>query len=125
MDRREFLFRGIGVATVAAMEPRFAVAGAQYFEETLAPGLAGRVLVVVELAGGNDGLNTVVPYTDPLYANTYRKNIGVPAASAPDLDGKLGFTPVMTGLKSLWDANPPAVLEGCSSPNPNLSRVTS
>src|SRR5947207_1424340 len=47
MDRREFLFRGVGVATVAAMVPRFAVAGARYFEESLGAGLAGRVLVVV------------------------------------------------------------------------------
>ena len=125
MDRREFLFRGIGVATVAAMVPRFAVAGARYFEESLAPGLTGRVLVVVELAGGNDGLNTVVPYTDPLYYSTYRKTIGVPAASVLDLDGKLGLNPVMTGLKSLWDANRLAVIEGVSYPNPNLSHFTS
>ena len=125
MDRREFLFRGVGVATVAAMVPRFAVAGARYFEESLGAGLAGRVLVVVELAGGNDGLNTVVPYTDALYSNTYRKNIGVSAASVLDLDGKLGFNPVMTGLKSLWDANRLAVIEGVSYPNPNLSHFTS
>ena len=42
-----------------------------------------------------------------------------------DLDGKLGFNPVMTGLKSLWDANRLAVIEGVSYPNPNLSHFTS
>ena len=125
MDRREFLFRGIGVATVSAMVPRFAVAGARFFEESLAPGAGARVLVVVELAGGNDGLNTIVPYTDPLYSGTYRKTIGVPASSVLDLDGKLGMNPVMTGLKSLWDAGRLAVIEGVSYPNPNLSHFTS
>ncbi len=125
MDRREFLFRGIGVATVSAMVPRFAVAGARFFEESLAPGAGGRVLVVVELAGGNDGLNTIVPYTDPLYSGTFRKTIGVPADSVLDLDGKLGMNPVMSGLKSLWDAGRLAVVEGVSYPNPNLSHFTS
>jgi uncharacterized protein (DUF1501 family) len=125
MDRREFIFRGIGVATVSAMVPRFAVAGARFFEETLTPGVGARVLVVVELAGGNDGLNTVVPYTDPLYSSTYRKTIGVPANAVLDLDGKLGMNPVMTGLKSLWDAGRLAIVEGVSYPNPNLSHFTS
>jgi uncharacterized protein (DUF1501 family) len=125
MDRREFLFRGIGVATVSALVPRFAVAGAKYFEETVALEIPGRVLVVVELAGGNDGLNTIVPYTDPLYTDNLRKTIGVPAASVLDLDGKLGMNPVMTGLKSLWDSSRLAIVEGISYPNPNLSHFTS
>ena len=125
MDRREFLFRGIGVATVSAMVPRFSVAGTRFFEESVGTGAADRVLVVVELAGGNDGLNTVVPYTDPLYAGTLRKTIGVPAASVLDLDGTLGLNPVMTGIKSLWDAGRVAIVEGVSYPNPNLSHFTS
>ena len=125
MDRREFLFRGIGVATVSAMVPRFAVAGAKLFEESIEAAVPGRVLVVLELAGGNDGLNTVVPYTDALYYGTYRKTIGVPAAAVLDLDGRLGLNPVMTGLKSLWDAGRVSVIEGVAYPNPNLSHFTS
>lgn len=124
MDRREFLFRGLGIASVSAMVPRFAVAGARFFEESVAA-VPGRVLVVLELAGGNDGLNTVVPYTDPLYSGTLRKTIGIPASAVLDLDGKLGFNPVMAGLKSLWDGGRVAVLEGVSYPNPNLSHFTS
>ncbi len=124
MNRRELLFRGAGLATVTAMLPRFAVAGTRFFEESVQAD-ASRVLVVLELAGGNDGLNTVVPYTDPLYAGSLRKTIGVPAASVLDLDGRLGLNPVMTGLKSLWDAGRVAVVEGVSYPNPNLSHFTS
>ena len=125
LNRREFLFRSVGAATVSAMVPRFAVAGTRFFEESVAASATSRVLVVVELAGGNDGLNTVVPYTDPLYSGTYRRTIGVPASAVLDLDGKLGFNPVMTGLKSLWDAGRVAVVEGVSYPNPNLSHFTS
>jgi len=125
INRREFLFRSFGAATVSAMVPRFAVAGTRFLEESVAAGASSRVLVVVELAGGNDGLNTVVPYTDPLYAGTYRRTIGVPASAVLDLNGTLGFNPVMTGLKSLWDAGRVAVVEGVSYPNPNLSHFTS
>jgi uncharacterized protein (DUF1501 family) len=70
-------------------------------------------------------LNTVVPYTDPLYSGTLRKTIGVPAASVLDLDGTLGLNPVMTGIKALWDAGRLAIVEGVSYPNPNLSHFTS
>lgn len=124
MNRREFLFRGAGVATLSAMVPRFAVAGTRMFEESVAAA-AGPVLVVVELAGGNDGLNTVVPYTDPLYSGTLRKTIGVTTTSVLDLDGTLGLNPVMTGLKALWDAGRVAVVEGVAYPSPNLSHFTS
>lgn len=124
MNRREFLFRGAGVATLSAMVPRFGIAAARHFEESVAAA-AGPVLVVLELAGGNDGLNTVVPYTDPLYSGTYRKTIGVPASAVLDLDGTLGLNPVMTGLQSLWSAGRVAVVEGVSYPNPNLSHFTS
>ena len=125
LNRREFLFRGVGFATVSAMVPRFPILGTRLLEESVQAGDASRVLVVIELAGGNDGLNMVVPYTDTLYTATYRKTIGVPASDVLDLDGRLGLNPVMTGMKSLWDAGRVAVIEGVSYPNPNLSHFTS
>ncbi|MDQ6893216.1 MAG: DUF1501 domain-containing protein [Acidobacteriota bacterium] len=125
LNRREFLFRGAGFATVSAMVPRFPILGTRYLEESVAAGDASRVLVVIELAGGNDGLNTVVPYTDTLYSATYRKTIGVPASDVLDLDGRLGLNPAMAGMKSLWDAGRVAVIEGVSYPSPNLSHFTS
>jgi len=125
LNRREFLFQGAGLATVSAMVPRFPILGTRYLEESVAAGDASRVLVVIELAGGNDGLNTVVPYTDTLYTGTYRKTIGVPASDVLDLDGRLGLNPAMAGMKSLWDAGRVAVIEGVSYPSPNLSHFTS
>jgi len=125
LNRREFLFRGAGFATLSAMVPVFPILGTRRLEEAVASAASSRVLVVVELAGGNDGLNTVVPYTDSLYSATYRKTIGVPASAILDLDGRLGLNPVMTGMKSLWDAGRVAVVEGVSYPSPNLSHFTS
>ena len=87
MDRRTFIGRSVGLVTVSALVPRFGVAGARFFEESIeAP--PDRVLVVLELAGGNDGLNTVIPYTDPLYL-THRARVGVPAAGVLAHDGLL------------------------------------
>src|SRR5688572_13237266 len=124
INRRVFLGRSLGWATVATLVPRFGVVGtSRLFEESI-EAASDRVLVILELAGGNDGLNTVIPYTDNLY-RTYRPTINVAATSVLDLDGRLGLNPVMTGLKSLWDAGRLAVVEGVSYPNPNLSHFTS
>ena len=124
MDRRTFLGRSIGFVTISALVPRFGVAGTSRLFEESVEAAADRVLVILELAGGNDGLNTVVPYTDSIY-RTMRPTIQVPAAAALDLDGRMGLNPVMTGMKSLWDAGRLAIVPGVSYPNPNLSHFTS
>jgi uncharacterized protein (DUF1501 family) len=123
MDRRAFLGRSVGLVTVSALVPRFGIAGAKFFEESIAAA-ADRVLVVLELAGGNDWLNTVVPYTDPAYY-TLRPTLNVAAGSVLDLDGRLGLNPVMGSLKSLWDAGRVGIVQGVAYPNPNLSHFTS
>ena len=120
ISRRDFLLRTSGFVTVSAMVPRWAVKGAKFFEESIGAELAGRTLVVLELAGGNDDLNTVVPYTDNLYLQL-RSRIGVAANTVLPLDGRLGLNPVMTGLKSLWDVNRLAVVENVGYPNSSLS----
>ena len=123
IDRRAFLVRGLGLATVSALVPRFGIAGAKFFEESIAAS-SDRVLVVLELAGGNDWLNTVVPYTDAAYY-TLRPTLNVAASSVLDLDGRLGLNPVMGSLKSLWDAGRVGIVQGVAYPNPNLSHFTS
>jgi uncharacterized protein (DUF1501 family) len=133
ISRRDFLLRSAGFVTVSAMVPRWAVAGTQNFEESLGSAYPGRTLVVLELMGGNDGLNTVIPYTDNAYSQV-RSRIGIPAASVLQLDSKLGLNgmpinggtkPVMGGLKALWDANRVALVEGIGYPNSSLSHFTS
>src|SRR5262249_6782800 len=124
ISRRDFLLRTAGFVSVSAMVRRWAVAGAKMFEESVGAEAAGRTLVVLELMGGNDGLNTVIPYTDPVYPQV-RSRIGIPQASAIPLDGKLGLNPVMTGIKALWDKNRVALIENVGYPNSSLSHFTS
>ena len=60
------------------------------------------VLVVLSLSGGNDGLNTVIPYNDGHYRD-YRPALGVPAEAVLDLNGEIGLHPTMGPLKKYWD----------------------
>src|SRR5712692_218863 len=133
ISRRDFLVRSAGFVTVSAMVPRWSVTGARNFEESLGSAYPGRTLVVLELMGGNDGLNTVVPYADNAYSQV-RSRIGIPAGSILQLDSKLGLNgmtvnggtkPAMGGLKALWDANRVALVEGIGYPNSSLSHFTS
>ena len=110
ISRRDFLLRSAGFVSVSAMVPRWAVAGTKMFEESVGAEATGRTLVVLELMGGNDGLNTVVPYTDSLYPQV-RSRIGLPLNSLLQLDGKLALNPAMTSLKALWDNNRVALIE--------------
>ena len=77
-------------------------------------------LIVVQLAGGNDGLNTVVPYNDPTYRKM-RPTIGIAENQVLQLDGRLGLHPNLAPLKSLWDQGHMAVVEGVGYPNQSLS----
>jgi len=120
ISRRDFLLRSSGFVTVSAMVPRWAVEGAGFFEESVGAEFANRTLVVLELAGGNDDLNTVVPYTDNLYLQM-RSRIGIPAGSVLPLDNRLGLNPVMSGVKTMWDQNRVAVVEIVGYPNSSLS----
>lgn len=85
---------------------------------------ADRVLVLVELKGGNDGLNTVVPYADPLYAQL-RPVIGLKPDEVLPLDERLGLHPSLQPLVPTWDRGELAVLLGLGYPQPNLSHFRS
>jgi len=69
------------------------------------------VLVALQLAGGNDGLNTIVPYGSGSYYDG-RPNIAVPAKSVLPIDNMVGFNPNLKGLKGLYDEGKVAVIEG-------------
>ncbi len=87
---------------------------------TWAQAAQGRTLIVVQMAGGNDGLNTIVPYTDGAYYQA-RPTLGIQPAEVLDLNGRLGMNPALAALKPLWSAKRLAVVEGVGYPNPNLS----
>lgn len=79
-----------------------------------------RTLIVVQMAGGNDGLNTIVPYTDGAYYQA-RPTLAVKPADVIPLNDRLGMHPALAAFKPLWQAGKLAVVEGVGYPNPNLS----
>src|SRR5271170_3431770 len=82
------------------------------------------ILVLIQLAGGNDGLNTVVPYTNDFYYQA-RPTIGIPANQVLTLNDTLGLNPGMAGFKSLFDAGNLSIVNGVGYPNPNRSHFRS
>jgi uncharacterized protein (DUF1501 family) len=82
------------------------------------------ILVVLQMAGGNDGLNTVVPYSNDFYHRA-RPKIGLSADKVIKLDGDIGFHGALTGFKNLYDAGNLAVVQGVGYPNPNRSHFRS
>jgi uncharacterized protein (DUF1501 family) len=85
---------------------------------------AGRVLVVLELSGGNDGLNTVVPYDDDEY-HKHRRTTAVAAKEVIKVDDRVGLHPSLGGLAKLLERNELAVVQGVGYPNPNFSHFES
>jgi len=84
----------------------------------------GRTLLLVELKGGNDGLNTLVPYADPKYRDL-RAGIGVPRERVLQLDEKVGLHEKLTPLMESWKAGDLAILQGVGYPYPNRSHFRS
>ncbi len=82
------------------------------------------VLAVLSLSGGNDGLNTVIPYTNPLYRD-YRPNLGIPEGQVIALNDELAFHPTMGPLKKFWDAGKLAIFLGVGYSNPSYSHFRS
>jgi uncharacterized protein (DUF1501 family) len=83
-----------------------------------------RLLVLVELKGGNDGLNTLVPYADPAYY-ALRPRIAIPRDRVVQLSDRAGLHPSLAPLVPLWQAQRLAVLQGVGYPAPNLSHFRS
>lgn len=128
--RREFL-RGVTLAGIGATVPAFvtdiARAATNPFEGIVGsvPGVADdRILVLIQLAGGNDGLNTVVPYrNDHYYSN--RRQLAIARNQVLPIRGDIGLHPNATGLKELFDEGLMTVVQGVGYPNPNRSHFVS
>ncbi|MGB8435539.1 MAG: DUF1501 domain-containing protein, partial [Burkholderiales bacterium] len=115
MQRRDFL-KLTGAASVAFLSPRFALAQSAAGYENL--------LVLVELKGGNDGLNTVVPYADRTYYSL-RPRLAIKREEVLQLDGRTGLNPALAALMPLWQSRELAVVQGVGYPRPNLSHFRS
>ena len=75
------------------------------------------VLVVLQLSGGNDALNTIVPYGDPLYLDN-RPNVRIPIDQVLPINDRIGFNPAMAPMKRLYDEGKVAVIQGVGYPSP-------
>ena len=82
------------------------------------------VLVVLQLSGGNDALNTIIPYGDPLYVDN-RPAVGIDPSQVLPINEYLGFNPNMAPLKRLYDEGKVAIIQGVGYPHPNRSHFRS
>lgn len=122
MQRRHFLnafSTATGAALLAAHAPGWAQGVAQRPSS-----VADRILILVELKGGNDGLNTVVPFADPLYMQL-RPVIGLKADQVLPLDARTGLHPELKPLLGLWEKGQIGIVQGVGYPEPNLSHFRS
>jgi uncharacterized protein (DUF1501 family) len=85
---------------------------------------ADRVLVVIQLSGGNDGLNTVIPYKDELYAKN-RQVLRIPTEAALKINDQIALHPALKGMHELLEAGRLAVLQGVGYPNASRSHFRS
>ena len=124
MKRTGFLLGAVsGLAVVANTETVFSRALAQ----TVLPGLPGsndRVLLVINFQGGNDGLNTVVPYGMADYYR-FRPSLGVPQSDVLRIDNIVGLNPVLGPFKKMYDAGKVAIVQGVGYPDPDHSHFRS
>jgi uncharacterized protein (DUF1501 family) len=124
--RRQFIKRSAGAVSASLIMPKLMFAQAQ--EPAAASGR--KIIVVLQLSGANDGLNTVIPYTDARYLSL-RPNLGFREADLNAggtsfiINDKLAFHPAMSELKALYDAGKVAAVLGVGYPSANLSHFSS
>jgi uncharacterized protein (DUF1501 family) len=128
-SRRDFLAKGLYGIGVGAGLPlilsRTSVAlAAQALQGTSVEKHPNRILVVVELSGGNDGLNTVVPFGDPAYFRA-RPKLAIKESEAIRIADGFGFHPSMVGFERLYKDGRLAVVHGCGYDHPSLSHFSS
>ncbi|MGF6737811.1 DUF1501 domain-containing protein [Paraburkholderia atlantica] len=131
MKRRSFLSMSVA-AGASLWLPRAIGAedakAAQRRDASKAPVVPGpgydNLLILIELKGGNDGLNTVIPFADPAYY-TLRKNIGIKREQMTQLDERTALHPALQPLVPLWCSRQLAIVQGVGYAQPNLSHFRS
>jgi uncharacterized protein (DUF1501 family) len=126
INRRQFIKRGAGAVSVGLVMPRFWMGSLAQGQEITATNR--RIFVVIQLGGGSDGLNTVIPFTDSRYASL-RPTLAFKEAELKDAQGNstilgsdpFGLNPAMSEIKALYDSGKAAIVLGVGYPNQNLS----
>ena len=126
INRRKFLLASAGVGAAGLLSGAVAIAWPELqraaHDNPLASGTG--VLVIVTLYGGNDGLSTVIPYTDNAYYDA-RRDLSYAPEDVIHLDGQLGLSPAWKGLAEVWNDRHLAIVRGVSYPTPDRSHFRS
>ncbi|MFZ0769232.1 MAG: DUF1501 domain-containing protein, partial [Acidimicrobiales bacterium] len=122
-DRRRFL-QWTGAGLFAAMSAQLTLESLASAATSSPLALNTPILVVVTLYGGNDGLNTVVPFTDSTYQSA-RANIALSQSQLLPIDSTLALNSAMPNINTLYTENKVAIVQGVSYPNPSLSHFSS
>src|SRR5579863_1139835 len=120
-NRRQFIVQSVGAfGGLLSVDSIFARAARAAAQITTPGSAATKSLVVDNLQGGTDGLNTIVPYGDPTYYKV-RPTINVSTADILKIDSSIGMNPKLSSMKALFDQQRVAVLQGVHYPNYVLS----
>lgn len=129
--RREFLRRTVLGSSLAWTVPVFLAdtfsalqADAADSATQISTGKDSTILVVLQMAGGNDGINTVVPYANDFYHKA-RPKIGLKATDVLKINDNIGLHPALKGFKELYDNGQLSIIQGVGYPNPNRSHFRS
>jgi len=127
LSRRQFLRAGLTLVAVGLAAPPWLAQIAHADAQRLKKGEKlpnDHILVVLQLTGGNDGLNTVVPYRDEVYYRA-RPTLAIPESQVVPLEEPLGLHPALAPLKPLYDERAIAIVQNVGYPNPNRSHFRS
>lgn len=125
--RRQFIKRSAGAVSVSMLMPNLLLARGQ---DAAAVDPNRKILLLVQMNGANDGLNTIIPYSNSRY-QSLRPNLAfkdtelTANGTSTIVDSTLAFHPSLVDLKGLWDAGKVATVLGVGYPSPNLSHFTS
>ena len=120
MKRRDFL-KSSAIASASMMMPAFLKGNLGLPSSN---SRAGKILVVIQLSGGNDGLNTIIPFQNDIYYRE-RPTLAIPKQEVLGLNAELGLHPALSPLRSLYDNGELSIINNVGYPNPDRSHFRS
>lgn len=127
LSRRDFVKGGVALVSIGTSAQSLlkgAVAFAAQNGAYVVDPNNKKILILIQLAGGNDGLNTIIPASDPTYRSS-RSTLGIAEEAVLPLDEGFGLHPSLVGIKGLWDSGKLAVVRGVGYPEQNYSHFKS
>jgi uncharacterized protein (DUF1501 family) len=124
LTRRDLLSRGALLVAAGLTAPSFIARAALALNSQAAASSSAKILVALQLSGGNDGLNTLVPYGQQAYYDL-RPRLAITPGDVLPITDSLGLHPRMSSLKRLYDQGLVAIVQGVGYPNPNRSHFRS